>query len=705
VLTAFVLRLVYILQLRANPYFDAPAMDPLYHHDWARAFAAGETFWDGAYFRAPLYPWFLGLIYRLFGADNPLAVRIAQAGLGALSCGLLYLIGRLVFTRTVGVIAGFAAATYWIFMYFEGELLIPVLAVFLDLVLVWLLLWTGERRSPTAWVLSGLALGVSALARPNILLFAPALVVWIFVLHRPRWRRALGYGACLFFGTIAPILPVTIRNYVAGHDLVLIATQGGVNFYIGNNPHSDGKSAAIKGDPGAWWPCYQAQIARAEQAMGRPLKGSEVSQWYFHQTLRFFWQEPGKAAALLLRKLGYFWSHWEIWNNQDMRFVAAYYTPIANYLPLGFWIVGPLGALGVCLSLGRAKRLFPLWGFALIYMIGVVMFFVTSRYRVPVVAVLILLGSYAACWYVQALRGRRWRPLAAATVVLVVMGLVAARTPDDIDEPMLQQHAATGMKLAYAGNYAEAERFLGELVKRADAADQPLEARYWHMLGYVRMRQEKLVDAVGCFKRALEIQPDYPEARGHFGVALAALGRLDQAAEQFERLVHDDPGDATAHANLGGVLARRGRIDEAIVHLLRAIELDNDAASVLVETADTLRVQGRAGEAKRLLRAGAERFPENVTLTVGLVKLLAYSADAAERAEAVRLGEQACTQTHDQNALVLHITALAQFRAGQRERAVKTARRALDAATRQGRSALADEIRVSLEKYRTAARP
>ena len=705
VLTAFVLRLIYVLQSRANPYFDAPAMDPLYHHDWARAFAAGETFWEDAYFRAPLYPWFLGVVYRLFGADNLLAPRIVQAALGSLSCGMLYLIGRSAFSRTVGAIAGFAAATYWIFMYFDAELLIPVLIVFLDLVLLWLLLWTGDRRSPLAWVLCGLTLGISALARPNILLIAPALVVWIFVLHRPRWRRAFSYAACLFLGTIVPILPVTIRNYVVGDDLALIATQGGVNLYIGNNPHSDGKSAAIKGDPGAWWPCYQAQIARAEQAIGRPLKGSEVSQWYLRQTLRFFWQQPGKATALLLKKLGYFWSHWEIWNNQDMRFVAEYYAPIANYLPLGFWLVGPLGALGVCLSLRRARQLFPLWGFVLIYMTSVVIFFVTSRYRVPVVAVLILLGSYAVCWYVQALRARRWPSLAAATLVLVVMGLLAAHTPEDIDEPMLQQHAATGMKLAHTADYAEAERFLSELVKRADAAGQPLEAEYWHMLGYVRMKQEKLVDAPPCYERALEIQPYYPEARGHLGYTLAALGRLDQATEQFAQLVRDDPQNGTTRASLGSVLARRGRIDDAVPQLLNAIEIDPESARVLVETAEVLRFQGRSPDALRLLRAGRERFPENVTLTVALIRMLAHSPDTAERTQAVRIGQEACERTTFENALVLDATALAQFRAGQRAQAIETARRALEVATRQGLTALAGEIRRSLQKYQAATRP
>ena len=96
------------------------------------------------------------------------------------------------------------------------------------------------------------------------MLFAPALVVWILVLHRPHWRRSLGYALCLFIGCIAPVLPVTIRYLVVGNDFVLIASQGGVNFYIGNNPHADGMSAVIKGDPTEWQPCYDAQIARAE---------------------------------------------------------------------------------------------------------------------------------------------------------------------------------------------------------------------------------------------------------------------------------------------------------------------------------------------------------------------------------------------------------------------------------------------------------
>ena len=96
VLFAFVLRHTYILQLRASPLFENPQMDELYHDQWAQAIAAGDTFVEGPYFRAPLYPAFLGVLYRVFG-HGYLVPRVSQVILGSLSCGLLFLLGRKAF--------------------------------------------------------------------------------------------------------------------------------------------------------------------------------------------------------------------------------------------------------------------------------------------------------------------------------------------------------------------------------------------------------------------------------------------------------------------------------------------------------------------------------------------------------------------------------------------------------------------------------
>ena len=703
-IVALVVRLIYIWQARSSPVFDQPQMDPLFHHEWAQAFAAGETFWKAPYFRAPLYPWFLGVIHWLFGSDNLLAPRIIQAVIGSLSCGLLYLIGRDVFSRTVGVIAGLAAATYWIFMYFDAELLIPVLIVFLDLLLLWLLLRLGDRRRPVMWGVCGLVMGLSAIARPNILLLAPALVAWVFVLHRPHWRRALGYSFLLFIGCILPILPITIRNYVVGHEFVLIASQGGVNFYIGNNAHSDGCSAIIKGDPPQWWPCYEAQIARAEKAEGRKLTGTEVSRWYFRQALRFWRQQPAAAARLTIEKLGFFWSHWELTNNQDLRFVATHFTPIARYLPLGFWIVGPLGMLGVVLSLRRAKALFPLWGFVLIYMTSVVMFFVTARYRVPVAFVLILLGSHAVCWFLREVRARHWRALGLAGALLLVMALVAARTPPGVDEGMVQGHQQMGAALVGAGRYAEAEEILSEFVKRAPEVNHPINETMWCLLGSARFEQQKYAEAVPDFERALELRPYYPEARIHLVYCLLALNRVEEAVAHLEQLAQDDPQVGEYRASLAIALARLGRAEEASRTALTALETDAAQADALVETARQLRFQGRAWDALQLLRAAVEQSPGNPSVLAALIQQLANSADPAERNEALAFSERALQASGDLSAPVLHAIASAYAAASNRmDKAAEIERRALETARRDGPSDLIPEIELALRRYEAAA--
>ena len=85
-------------------------MDAAYNDMWARKIAAGEPFAEGSYFRAPLYFWFLGLLYKVSGTDY-FVIRLVQSVLGSLSCALVYLIGRRALGRTVSGIAALACST------------------------------------------------------------------------------------------------------------------------------------------------------------------------------------------------------------------------------------------------------------------------------------------------------------------------------------------------------------------------------------------------------------------------------------------------------------------------------------------------------------------------------------------------------------------------------------------------------------------
>lgn len=688
------LRLSYVHQLQASPFFSRYVMDPLYHHQWAQSVAAGTEsgFVPGAYFRAPLYPWTLGVLYRVFG-ESPMVPRIFGTIVGALSCALLYLIGRRTFGRAVGAIAGLAAAGYPMLLYFDAELKVEGLAMLLNLALLGLLLAAHDRPSWWRWGLCGALLGLAAITRPNILLLAPVLAGWVVWLNWRAWRAALGHGLALTAGTLLPILPVTIRNVVVGGDFALIATSGGVNFYIGNNPGSDGMSAVIPGDPPAWWPCYHAQIERAERAEGRTLRGSEVSRWYARQAWHWIAENPGAALALTLRKLGYFWSHWEVSNNQDIQFVFTKYATITRWLPVRFWLAAPLGILGLCLCLRRARELFPLWSFVLVYMVSVVVFFVSARYRIPVAPVLILFAAHACVWIARSAAALRWMPLLAAAAPAALMGYVVSRTPPGLDTEMIQGHVAAGMFLAADGKLDEAEPLLSEAVLRAQRTGWRLQPEVPEMLAHARMKRGDFAGAASALRIAVQADPKNVPFRQALGVALAGAGDLEAAATEFRAALDLRPDDPALQANLGNALAQGGRVADGLPLMLEAARADRKYLDTLRSAADALLRRGNQKAGLRVLEGALEVDPDDLGVLSMLIQLrVVAKGGVRDPQEATRLAERALTISRGEDAFILHVAAGAFEAAGDLARARDLAEQGLRRARSQGRDELAREL-------------
>jgi 4-amino-4-deoxy-L-arabinose transferase-like glycosyltransferase len=349
---ALVIRLVYILQSRAvDPLFYQPIMDALYHHQWAVAIVQGDWIGSEAFFRAPGYPYFLALIYKIFGV-NLLIARIVQIVVGSVNCVLTAKIGTVLFRKKVGIIAGFAACVYPLLIYFDGELLIPTLLVFFIL-LGFYITFTHKKKiaSRWRWLLNGIVWGFAAITRPNILLFLVTVPVWLLKTFKHHWKTALLFGA---IGVAVIILPVTTRNRIVSKEIVLIAWQGGTNFYIGNNPHADGYTAIAPGTRMTWWGGYNDMKHIAEQETGRELTGGEIDLYWLKQGLSFFVEQPGKALVLLIKKAYLFFSGVELSNNRDIYFFTRltflkYLMTNVSFFQFPFGVLFPLGLVGIFL--------------------------------------------------------------------------------------------------------------------------------------------------------------------------------------------------------------------------------------------------------------------------------------------------------------------------------------------------------------------
>lgn len=576
-LVAFVVRLVYVLQSRASPFFAEPQMDALYHTEWARAFAAGREFQPGPFFRAPLYPWFLGTCFKLFGASF-LAPRIVQACIGTLGVGLTYLVGARAFDRRVGLLAALFAAGYWVLVYFDGELLLPVLEVPLDLAAIWLSLRVSSDPRPSTAALAGLAWGASAIVRPNVLLFAPIVALWTLWLawraRRTARAREIVAGArvpsarmpsafvpsvfvpgAFVIGLFLPILPITAYNAFVGGDAVLISSQGGVNLWIGSNPQSDGSSAIVPGTRADWWGGYYDAIHQAETAAGRSLKPSEVSSWYTRKAIDFVLHDPLAAARQFLWKLRLFWTDFELGNNVDERFFAYRYGPILRALPLGFAALAPLALIGFALCTRRAVRDLPLWGFVPVYTLSVVAFFVCSRFRVPVLPVLMVFAAYACVWSVDAVRARRRLALAIAALCFALLSFGVTRIPAAVDRTDSNGLWLLGVNAEQHGELDDAV----ELYRQAIAA-RPRNAYAHEALGSALESKGYLDEAEQSLRQAIAIRPDNPSTWMRlFDVQLKAE-RFDDAQATVDQLLALAPYSAAVRRTEGQLAYTRASV-------------------------------------------------------------------------------------------------------------------------------------------------
>ena len=613
---ALALRLANVLFMRSSPAFERPSMDALYHLQWARALASGVDYQPGPFFRAPLYIWFLAGVLKTFG-PSLLIPRLIQSLFGALAAWLAYRLGRRAIGEGVGLVAGLFVATYWVGIYFDAELLIPTLIVPLDLLALWLTVGlardqAGDESGGEAAgeggagaggraLAAGLVWGLSAIARPNVLLVLPALALWLMQQRGLRpWRRTPRGGrpaAWLAFslGVLLPILPISAYNRLVGGDSVLISSQAGVNFWIGNNPRSDGSSAIVPGTRGGWWEGYHDAVAQAEQAEGRELLPSEVSAHYSARAWKWIASEPAAALSLLCWKWRLFCTDWELGNNQEVRFFAMRYSPIARWSPLGFGFLfgfGCLGALLLVLDPARRARCLPLLAFASLYSLSVLAFFVCSRFRVPVLPLLALFGAHALMWCAQRARAHDLGRLAAGLGLALIAWWGSEQRP-----PELKTSEANGY--LQLGNLAEGSADLRTAEAHYRYASQLDPGNPFAQVGLARVQLAagRAVEAEGALQAILTLDPWRADALDIELRLLLQTQRLEQLEQLASSWSRRSPHLASPYFHRARARLAAGRSEEALRLALEAMQRDPRHLEALLLVAALQREAGRDPQA------------------------------------------------------------------------------------------------------------
>jgi 4-amino-4-deoxy-L-arabinose transferase-like glycosyltransferase len=147
-----------------------------------------------------------------------MARRLA-GGCAAVAAVCLFMFSTLVFRYTT---------------YYQYEIPLAFLTAFSG----YLLFFSPRTAGVTAVAGAGAVLGFAALCSPRVLALLPLIAFCVFIWKDKR--RAAVASAVLLVGITAVLLPWTVRNLRCYDQWIVTTTNGGINLYIGNNPHSTG---------------------------------------------------------------------------------------------------------------------------------------------------------------------------------------------------------------------------------------------------------------------------------------------------------------------------------------------------------------------------------------------------------------------------------------------------------------------------------
>jgi len=570
---ALLLRILHIYFIIPNPFFNHPVGDEKEHYEWALKIIDGDLFsvHKGAFFRSPGYPYFLALLLFITG-KNLFLVRILQAIIGSFSVILIYLIAEKKFGKKVSMLSGFISACYPLFVYYNAMLLDTTFYIFLVLLVLFFSLKIEEKKTRLWVFLAGLFMALNCIIRPNLLIFIPFHIVWIAsVLVMPAGCRHLysdlirkwKFVAVSIIIYLIPIFviisSITLRNYHLEKDFYLIATNGDLNFYLANNPD---KVFTLNLRPGLEWEMF---LQTPYLELGENISKKEVQLFWRKKYLEYIKQSP---FIFLLDKLVNLYNFFDGYEYREIQMYDYYFkqSPILK-IPISFYIISPLSLIGIAFAIRKFRENSLLILFVGVFTFSVILFSVYSRYRLPVVPVLIMFASYTIIRGIEEIREKNSLFVTiVCSIFIMCLFIYLSLKPNEKTMENWWTHYNLGLVYYDEGDFNKAITELKEAEKiRSDNMDTH------YVLANVYKKSFRFQEAVGKFKIVLK------ELKEKYIVYNVIISRIDKeigecylkardsksAEKYYLEALSFDNGDAVTYNALGIIESYKGNKDKA----------------------------------------------------------------------------------------------------------------------------------------------
>lgn len=568
-LAVLAIKAAVLFQLGHHPLLDPTGeVDGAYYRHFGEMVGRGDVALSSrdsflgqpptAFMIAPLYIYFLGLIFKLSN-NSVMAARAVQIVLGTAGVWLLALSVRRWFGERAAWIAGGLAAFCGVFTFFEILLLPAALDPFLTALDLYLIGKAADEGGTKNWMLAGAALGLHALNRPHVAVIIALLAVAI---AWRAWRARAIQAAAFVVAACVMIAPVSLRNMSVGGEFIPISWNFGLNMLIGNGPDATGVMSKTMGIiptvSGEWL----SAPAVAGQALGHVATPRQTSFFFLRQAASWTLHHPGKAVALFARKLWYAVSATFLTLNHSYVFFARELMGPLAFLIVGPALIVPLGLVGMIFARPRDRKGYWQWAlYAPFAILSVALVFVAARYRLPFQMALTGFAGAAIAWAIERARTQSWAALAVPAVALAALTAVAVY-PTRLDDGRSEELVRMGLTEIQNGHVPEGEAW----VQRAIARHAPVGLVHVRT-GQVYETLSKPGEAIAHYRQALATDPKEPVIHFVLGRALLAQGELSAAVRELAG-ARVGPQQDSASRLLVIALARAKRVEETntVIH-------------------------------------------------------------------------------------------------------------------------------------------
>lgn len=337
-------------------------------------------------FIPPVYTGFIALFLR-FTANPAPALESIQAFISTLTVVALFFITRALTSQPgTALLTALGVATYPVYVILCAIPIQTTLNTFLLSALILASLMLSKNLSLIWAGITGIIVGINLLTRPALVGFVPLLLFWLWLNSKRDMFRLFKVAVVIVLLMVVILLPWVYRNYQVLGSFGVISTNGGLNFWQGNNPFTTGSAFDVYSERldkylGRSHDAHSPEvITPSTYTMPREMNQvstigeTDLDRRLYNAGFEFIQNNPARWLELTFTKLEAFW-----WFRANIG--ESYAASWTGYYQILYSVLLVLFIPGLLLSLPSWRRYLILYLLIFYYSVSYTIYQVLTRFR------------------------------------------------------------------------------------------------------------------------------------------------------------------------------------------------------------------------------------------------------------------------------------------------------------------------------------